>query len=82
MYFEHEFGGFYKRKSTVMGDRIAWQVEGRGERSKKKMSCYKTLNQWVREDLNVTLDFFELPLRNLGLHSVFLLKIPGKEATT
>lgn len=58
--FEHEFGGDYKRKITVKEDRIIWQEEGRGERSKKKMSCYKTLNQWAREDLNVTLDFFLL----------------------
>lgn len=58
--FEHEFGGICKRKNTVKGDRITWQVEVRGERSEKKMCCYKTLNQWAREDLNVTLDFLLL----------------------
>lgn len=62
MYFKHEFGGFYKEKSTVMGERIAWQVEGREERSKMRMSCCKALNHWVREDMIVTSDFLELPL--------------------
>lgn len=41
--FEHEFGEINQCKSTVKGDRITWQVEERrGEKSKKKMSCYKT----------------------------------------
>lgn len=51
---------FIKRKSTVKGDRIAWQVEVRGEKSKIKMSFYKTLNRWIREHVNVTLDFLLL----------------------
>ena len=61
MYFKHEFGRFYKKKSTVMGERIAWQVEGREEMSKTRMSC-KALSHWVREDMIVTSNFLELPL--------------------
>lgn len=70
--FEHEFCGDYKRKITVKEVKIILQEEGRGERSKKKMSCYKTLNQFAREDLNVcdfrffrTLQWIELYIRTL-----------------
>ena len=45
-----------------MGERIAWQVEGREERSKTRMSCCKALSHWVREVMIVTSNFLELPL--------------------
>lgn len=80
MYFKHEFGGFYREKSTVMGERIAWREGGREERSKMRMRWCKALNHWVREDMTVTSEFLELPLENLGWFTFcFPLKIPGEE---
>lgn len=83
--FEHEFGEINQWKSTVKGDRITWKVEGRGEKSKRKMSCYKTFELVDQRGfecdfrLFTTLLWIELPCRNLGLDSVFLVKISGKE---
>lgn len=84
--FEHEFGEINQCKSTVKGDRITWQVEERrGEKSKKKMSCYKTFELVDQRGfecdfrLFTALAWIELHRRNLGLDSVFLMKISGKE---
>lgn len=84
-YFEHEFGEIHKRKSTVKGDRIT-KLDDRGKNNKKKINCSKTFESVSQRGFEcdfrflTTLPWVKLPLRNLGLDSIFLLKTPEGEA--